>query len=76
MLGDVSAIEVCSNHVVSRCCCKTCGPSAVMFANLTIATAMTMMLVMCVIMVTMLAMIDVHVSVDNGGVVESSRIEQ
>ena len=47
-----------------------------MFANLTIATAMTMMLVMCVIMVTMLAMIDVHVSVDNGGVVESPRIEQ
>ena len=47
-----------------------------MFANLTIATAMTMMLVMCVIMVAMLAMGDIHVSVDNGGVVDSSRIEQ
>ena len=30
----------------------------------------------CVIMVAMLAMFDVHVSVGNGGVVESSRIRQ
>ena len=45
-------------------------------AECAIATAMTMMLVMCVIMVAMLAMIDVHGSVDDGGVVESSRFEQ